>query len=171
MRRAAAVFLTLFLLRFLVAQANHELAPLRVSLFLGGLFVVFAALRLERSEGLAAVIGAGLLHDAGAPVWFGLHTLLFVTAHTFIFHVRHRVHREETAVGVVAALLANLGILLLLALILARTAHPRTDLWSRVLGDLLLSQLVLATIAPWFLGLQARVLEFADRRPIERRAR
>lgn len=171
MRRAAAVFLSLLLLRFLVAQANHELAPVRVSVFLGGLFVVFAALRLERGEGLAAVLGAGLLHDAAAPVTFGLHTLLFAAAHTFVYHVRHRVHREETAVGVVAALLANLGILLALALVLARVAHPRADLWPRVLGDLLLSQIVLAAVAPWFLALQGRFLELADRRPLDRRAR
>jgi rod shape-determining protein MreD len=171
MRRAAAVFLTLVLLRFLVSQVNHELSPLRVSLFLGGLFVVFAALRLERREGIAAVIGAGLLHDASSPVWFGLHTLLFTAAHAFVFHVRHRVHREETAVGVVAALLANLGILLVLALILGRSGPPHADLWPRVLGDLLLSQVVLAVVAPWFLALQSRVLAFAEAGPAERRHR
>jgi len=161
MRRTLVTFLSLVLLWFLVSQANHELSPWRISVFAGGLFVVFAALRLERREGLIAVFAAGLLHDSVAPVWFGLHALLFTAAHAFIYHIRQRVHREETLVGVLAVLLANLGIFLGLSFAVARTLPTGIDPWPRLLMDLLVSQLALAAITPWFLSLQSHALAWA----------
>jgi rod shape-determining protein MreD len=165
MRRSSLLFLTLLVLWALIAQANHELAPLRFSLFAGGLFVVFAALRMERGEGLTAVFAAGLLHDAVSPIPFGTHALLFTAAHAFVYHVRHRVHREETLVGVLAALLSNLGIFLVLSFLVGRDLPGGVDPWPRLIADLLASQLALAIITPWFLVLQRRVLGWAGQPP------
>ncbi|MFO1449952.1 MAG: hypothetical protein U1F61_17470 [Opitutaceae bacterium] len=161
MRRSLLLFLSLALLWVLVSQVNHELGPLRISLFFGGLFVVFAALRMERTEGMAAVFAAGLLHDVGTPLDFGVHAVLFTAAHAFVYHIRHRVHREEVLVGVLAALLSNLGIFLGLSFYVGRTLPHGVDPWPRLFADLLASQLAMAAVTPWFLSLQARMLGWA----------
>ena len=50
MRGAVALFLTLYLLRALVAEANNALSGLHVWLFAGGLFVTYAALAMPFRE-------------------------------------------------------------------------------------------------------------------------
>ena len=89
-----------------ISQLNHYLAPLHVSVFAGGLLVTFPALRLNFREGWWASILIGLLMDASAPVSFGFHALLFAVVHVAIFNARGRVPREETAFGLLVALLA-----------------------------------------------------------------
>lgn len=182
MRRILVTFFTLYLLWALLGQLNHEISGWRVSIFMGGLFVAFAALRLDRTEGLIAVFAAGLLFDANAPflgllnfqgtgpfipeysqppLWFGGHALLFCVAHTFVFHFRSRVPREEPLVGVLAALLANLGIFLALSFVVTGRSPQGVDAWPRLMADLMISQTLLAAIAPWFLSLQEKSLELA----------
>ena len=58
MRRTLVTFLTLLLLWAVVAQVNHVLDG-HVYLFLGGLFVAYAALQLPLRDGLTAVLLAG----------------------------------------------------------------------------------------------------------------
>ncbi|HRE80519.1 MAG TPA: rod shape-determining protein MreD [Opitutaceae bacterium] len=159
MRRPLVLFATLFLLWVLVAQANHELSGFRVTLFLGGLFTVFAAIWLPRTEGLLTVFASGLLFDVGTPVWFGCHALLFSLAHTVIHHFRKRMPRDEAWVSVVVALLANLGIFLGVSFSAFHDLPAPTNVWPRLLTDLLLSQIVLALIAPWFFALQLKAFE------------
>lgn len=159
MRRSLLLFLTGYLLHTLVAHANHELSPAGISIFLGGLFVVYAAFHLERREGLLAVFGAGLLHDAAAPVWFGTHALLFSVAHVTIYHFRNRLPREEMLIAMMIALLANLGIFMGLSLtVIAHSPTPSRS-WPRLLMELLTSQAVLVVVTPWFLSLQAQSLK------------
>jgi hypothetical protein len=149
------------LLALLVSQFNHALAPWHVSLFVGGLLVVFLALRVDFDTGFAAVFLTGLLCDATAPVRFGTHAFLFATAYTLIFSVRGRLPRDESLVSLVFVLLANLGIFLAISLLLmARTPLPFA-VWPRLLFDLLCSQLFLALITPWFFALQTRAFSFA----------
>lgn len=159
MRRPLTVFATLFLLWILIGQVNHLLSAWRVSLFLGGLYIVFAALKLRRSEGLGTVFAAGLLVDAQAPVPFGLHALLFATAYTVVFRFRTRIPRDDSLLSIVVALLANLGIFLGLSFFALRNLPTGTNAWPRLLTDLALSQVVLAFVAPWYLALQTRALE------------
>ncbi len=150
----------LALLTLLVSQLNHALAPWHVSLFVGGLIVVFTALRLEFDTGFAAVFLAGLFCDAVSPVRFGTQAFLFATAHTLIFSVRGRHPRGETLVSLVFALLANLGIFIVLSLLLMAHTHLPFGVWPRLLLNLLCSQVFLALVAPWFFALQARTLAF-----------
>ena len=100
MRGAAAVFLTLYLLRALVAEANSALSAAHVWLFAGGLYVAYSALVLPLRQGLSATLLAGLLCDAVAPVAFGTHAALFAAAHVGLFALRERVQRDEIAVRV-----------------------------------------------------------------------
>jgi hypothetical protein len=158
--RLLLTLLPLVLLTLLVSQLNHALAPWHVSLFVGGLLVVFTALQLDFDTGFAAVFLAGLFCDAASPVHFGTHAFIFATAHTLVFSVRNRLPRGETFVNLVFALLANLGIFIALSLLLtARTPLP-FGVWPRLLLNLLCSQAFLALVAPWFFALQARTLAF-----------
>ena len=158
MRRAFVMFITLVLLWTIVAQINQLLAGAHVYLFVGGLYVAYAALALPSGPGLAAVLLGGLLCDANAPVPFGLHALLFGAAHSVLFKLRDRLPHEDTAGRVAIALLANLGLLLLLSLFeIGRLPNPAAT-WARLGADLVAYQVFLAVAAPWFFSLQERAL-------------
>ena len=109
-RRWLIPFATTLLLWSLVGQLNHYLAPYGAYLFVSGLLVTFAALRLSLRNGLAATLLTALAVDALEPVPFGTHFVLFGLMHVVLFHLRTRFPREELIFGVVVALLANLGL-------------------------------------------------------------
>lgn len=162
MRRLIALFLASLLLWSLIAIANHYLALWHVFLFVGGLFVTFAALQLPLREGLYASLLAGLLCDAGLGTRFGLLAVLFGLAHAFAFNFRGRLDRDGTATQVVVALLANFGLFLGLSLTQIGALPLPGTAWLRLLWDLLWSQLALVLIAPWFFAIQRRALALAD---------
>lgn len=163
-RRWLIIFLTLLLLWVLVAQVNHYLAVWRVYLFLGGLYVTYAALQLPFRAGLAVSLLAGLLCDANSPVTPGTHTLLFAAAHTVLFHVRDRVPRDQTLTRVIIALLTNLALFLVFSFFLIGLSPAPAVIWPRLIFDLVCSQLFLALVAPWFFALQSRSIELAGLR-------
>jgi hypothetical protein len=158
MRRALVVFVTLVLLWAIVAQLNQALAGAHVYLFVGGLYVTYAALALPSGPGLAAVLLGGLLCDANAPVPFGLHALLFGAAHSVLFHLRDRLPHEDMAGRVAITLMANLGLLLLLSLFEIGQMPDPAATWTRLGADLIVSQVFIALVAPWFFSLQERAL-------------
>ena len=161
MLRLLLAFLPLALLILLVAQINHMLAPWHVYLYIDGLLVVFAALRLDFRPGLGAVFLAGLFADAGEPVRFGTDAMLLAIAYVFIFSARRRLPLEEPLVGLTLGLIANLGIFLALSLLLFAHSPVLVGILPRLLVDLLCSQILLALIASWFFALQARVFALA----------
>jgi cell shape-determining protein MreD len=150
-RRTLVIVLCGFILLQLVGMSNHALAPARLYLWLGGLFVAFAGLRLPPL--------IGLLLDAVTPVPFGLHAFLFGIAQLVLVRIRHRFAATETLVAVTVALLTNLALFLALAFLYLGDAPEPTAAGLRMLMDLLISQCVLALIAPWFFALQTRALE------------
>jgi hypothetical protein len=158
-RRSLIIFATTFLLWSLIVQLNHYLAPRGAYLFVGGLLVAFAALRLGLRIGLMATMLTGLAIDALEPVPFGTHLVLFAVMHVVIFHLRTRFPREETIFGVVVALLANLALFLGLSFVVLGSQPASSAAWVRLFADLLWSQLLLAVVAPWFFALQERALE------------
>ncbi len=159
MRRALVLSLTLLLLWTLVAQLNHALTGLRIYLFVGGLYVTYAALMLPLRAGLTVSLLGGLLCDANTPVWFGTHLLLFAAAHTVLFHLRNRLPRDDALARVIVALLANLAIFLLFSFTQIGGSPAPAVAWARLVADLVCSQVFLALVAPWFFALQARALE------------
>jgi len=165
MRAAAAVFLTLYLLRALVAEANTMLSGAHVWLFAGGLYVAYAALALPLRQSLPATLLAGLLCDAASPVAFGTHAALFGAAHLGLFAARERLPRDSTAVRAGAALLLNLAFFLALSAARLRLAPAAASAWPRVFSDLVWSEAAVALAAPWFFALQARTLELARVQP------
>lgn len=162
MRRTLVTFATLVLLWTIVAQLNHSLAPWRIYLWVGGLYVVHAALALPLRSGLGATLLGGLLLDSTTPVAFGTHTLLFAAVHVFVFHLRDRLPREETVAQVVITLFANLALFLVLSFFLIQRGPAPAGVWPRIFFDLVCSQIFIALVTPWFLALQARVLALTE---------
>jgi len=158
-RRWLITFATTLLLWSAVVQLNHYLAPHGAYLYVGGLLVAFAPLRLGLRHGLVATMLVGLAVDALEPVPFGTHLVLFAVMHVVIFHLRTRFPREETIFAVVVALLANLALFLGLSFALLGN-HPASGAaWMRLFVDLLWSQLFIMVVAPWFFAFQERALE------------
>jgi rod shape-determining protein MreD len=161
MRGAAVLFLTLYLLRALVSEANSALSGFHLWLFAGGLFVAYPALMAPFRQGLAASVLGGLLCDAMEPVPFGTHAALFATAHAVVYNVRERLQRDDTLVRVMVALIANLALFLVLSFARMRHVPAGGTVWPRLLCDLVYSEAVVALGAPWFFALQGRALEMA----------
>jgi rod shape-determining protein MreD len=159
MKGCAVLFLTLYLLRALVAELNTLLSGLHLWLFAGGLFVAYSALVMPLRSGFAASVLGGFLCDAMSPTAPGTHAALFGAAHVIVFNARERLQRDETLVRVAVALLANA--VLYAALTLARGAAA----WPRLLADLAWSEAVMAAAAPWFFALQAQSLGWAGALP------
>jgi rod shape-determining protein MreD len=170
--RALILTVASLLLALLLGQLNHYLSAWQVHVWCGGLFVAFAALRLGYRTGATVCFAAGLLLDAGEPVAFGTQGFLFLGAHAVIFNIRSRAPRDETIVGVVVALLANLGLFLAMSFLRIDPVVETARTWLRVFADLLVSQIVLAVIGPWFFAVQTRLLAFSGTpaRSLSRRA-
>jgi hypothetical protein len=158
-RSASALFLTLLVLWLLLAQVNHSLAPWHVYLFAGGLFVTLAALELPLRPGFAAILAAGMVCDANAPVPFGTHTLMFAVTYAVLFRLRDRLPHEELVGRVAIVLIANFA--LFFGLTLLRLRPVPAGAWPRLVSDLLLSQVFVGLIAPWYFSLQQRALALA----------
>ncbi len=167
MRGAVVLFLSVYLLRALVAEVNSALSGAHVWIFAGGLFLAYASLMATFRQGLAVAVLAGLLCDALAPVGFGTHAALFAVAHSLVYHFRERLQREETGVRVAVALLVNIGLFAALSFARIRVLPAVAAAWPRLLSDLLISEGAIVLVAPWFFALQASTLELA-RAPTER---
>lgn len=153
------------LLGWLAGLANHHLGPHGITLYLGGLTVVYAGLRLDLRHGLAAVFLTGLAYDALTPVPFGLSAVLLGLAYGGLMQGRQRFPRDEPVFATVVALLANLFVFIAFSFVMVGDS-PRPGLaWIRLFGDLVASQLVLLVITPWFLALNGRALELARLHP------
>ncbi len=159
------VFLANLLLWWMVGIANHYLAGAAVHCYVGGAFVVYSALRLDYRHGLIAVILTGLLVDAATPVPYGTSLFLLGLVHATLIYGRRRFPREGAIFGIVLALFANLFLFIALSFLLAG-GNPRPGAaWIRLFVDLLVSQLALALVMPWFLALQERAMELAAVHP------
>ena len=165
--RWAVVLLANVLLLWLGGIANSHLASawfpfadyFSAHLYLGGLFTTFAALRLDPRNGWIATLLTGLAADAQAPVPFGTSVVLLGLVYAALLYGRQRFPRDEPLFGTIVALFCNLFLFLALSFLLVGAGPSPARTWLRLFADLILSQLVLAVITPWFLALQARSFE------------
>jgi rod shape-determining protein MreD len=161
MRRTLVLVGSLLLLWAMVAQVNDLLSGVRMYVFAGALFVAFTALTQPRRPGLIAVMIAGLICDANAPVTFGTHMLLFAIAHFTLFHIRDRVPRDDNVSAIVVVLLTNLALFLVFSFTQIHDSPVPAATWPRLIADLVCSQIFLVLITPWFFALQAGALALA----------
>lgn len=149
----------------LTRQANHLLAPTGVSLWLGGLLIAYPALRLNQRTGFASCLLLGFAVDAWTPLAFGTHALLFGFTQIVIGRLRNRFAAPELATGVIVALITNLILYVVLTFFVLGLSPGATLSGLRLLSDLVISQLTLAAITPWYFALQERSLALILRTP------
>lgn len=158
-RTPLLVFAANVLLWVIQTQLNHYIAPWNTTAFIGGLCVVFSSLRLSGRDGARALLLTGLWFDAATPVPFGLHAFLFLLAHTVLFMFRSRIPREETLIGLLVAVLVNLGTMIAIsAAVLHRNPAP-LEMWPRLIADSLVSFSLIILIGPWTFSFQERLLQ------------
>lgn len=158
MRRFLTLFVCNAVLWAIVTQFNHMLTGVRIHLFVGALFVTYAALTQPLGVGLWVSLLSGLVFDANTPVGFGTHMVLFGATHVVVFRVRERVARNETISRIVVAVLANLGLFLAFGLTRIGDLPVPSILWPRFFIELACSQVFLAFVAIWFFAFQTHAL-------------
>ena len=142
----------------ITAQINHYLAPWHLNLFTGGLVLAFPALRLPWRDTWRIALPLGLWHDAASAATFGAYTMLFLLAAALIHRFRTRMPRTDTIAGIITAILANTGIIVLLSIALAiRVPIPDGIVWTLAL-NIILSAIFIALVAPWYFALQTQAL-------------
>jgi len=167
------VLLANLLLGWLTGLANNTLGGfsflwidyMSVHLYLGGLLVTYAALRLDPRSGLIATGFTALLADALAPVPFGTSLILYLLVHATVLYGRHRFPREGAVFAIVVALLANLFLFIALSFLLVGAGPRPATAWLRIFADLFFSQVAILVIAPWFIALQDQAMELAEIHP------
>lgn len=164
-RRLIVTLGTGVILLLIVRQANHLLAPAGMSLWLGGLLVALPAMRLNFRTGLVSSAVLGLMMDAWSPMLFGIHAGLLTLAHVIVFRIRNRIETTEPTVGVLVALITNLALFTALSMLMLSQTSGSAVSALRLLSDLVISQVTLALITPWFFALQVRGLELIFRLP------
>lgn len=171
--RWLVVFGSNLLLLGLCGMANHYLAHFSflwlehcsVSLYLGGLLVTYAALRLDSRHGWASTLLTGLAADSYSALPFGTSLVLFGLIYAVMLHGRQRFPREELAFAIVVALLANLFLFIAISfLMIGRHPHP-AGAWIRIFFDLLASQIAVVVLTGWFMSLQNGVFLFLRQHP------
>ncbi|AHF91543.1 hypothetical protein OPIT5_16230 [Opitutaceae bacterium TAV5] len=162
LRRFAILLFAALLLLWLAGQLNQVLVRFGMSVWVGGLLVVFPVLRAGPREGLGLTFLIGLFCDAMTPVPFGLHAFLFAAAHVCVGCLRPRLPVRETLVGVVMALFLNLAFMLVLGILFTASWPDPAIGWMRWMADLVLSQVVIVLVAPWYFALQLRTIELLD---------
>lgn len=158
-RRIFALLVCGWILMTIVRQTNHLLAPSGLSIWLGGLIITVAALHLNPKTGFAGCFLLGLMMDAWSPLGFGTHALLFGAAQIIIGRIRNRFAAQELTIGITVALITNLILFVFITFIAIGRSSGATISGVRLLSDLVLSQILLALITPWFFALQNRAFD------------
>jgi cell shape-determining protein MreD len=167
------VTLANLLLCWLVGLANNSLGDfsflwldhVSIHLYLGGLLVTYAALRLDPKSGLVSTLLTGLMVDALTPVPYGTSLILFSLIHVTVLYGRHRFPREGPVISMVVALFANLFLFIALSFLLVGAGPRPGETWLRIFSDLFFSQLAILVLTPWFIALQDRAMELAEIHP------
>jgi hypothetical protein len=148
---------------FIVAQANHYLAALDagflrgpVHLFLLGLPVTFAALRLRLSQGLAVALLTALAYEAALPVTPGLFVITCGACLCITVAVRGNFNRFEPTSALVATLVVNFALIAAVSLYVRPSGGTVAGL--RIAVDLVASQLVAGALTGWFFAWQLALL-------------
>src|SRR5690606_37269265 len=139
-RRTLVIAACGYILWQMTGQANHYLAPARLYIWLGGLLVAFAGLRLPAQEGFNACFLIGLLVYAGSPVPFAGHDFVLGSVPLVLVRPAHRFAPDGASGAVAVALLTNRASRLALAFFRLRNATHASLTGLRLSMDLDISQ-------------------------------
>lgn len=155
--RALFMFAANALLLHLMLMVDSALAAWSLYLFLLGPMVVLPPLYLRPRTYLWCLLLSGLWVDAALPAAFGLFTVSFLVAGTWIAALKVRFRAEHNYHPALLAHIVNAALVLVLTVIEAGRTGGLAAGWLPIGTTLLLSHLVLLVVAPWFFELQRTV--------------
>ncbi len=143
--------LLLFWLQGMVGDATGALG---LTLSVNALYVIMPAVCLSQGWGLVLMFLAGLSVDAGLPIGFGFHAVMFAVALT-VLHAYQR-SLQKAGLGQLIALTIGLNIIFQLveAVLLAGPLSSYGEYWLRIGSDLVASTLATGLVGWWFLSLE-----------------
>ena len=146
------------LLAMIAREFNHYLAPVSVSVLIVGLALPVPALRLTTGPALLALTLTGLAIDATTPAAFGSTSAMLVIGLLILRAFRQRLVRDSFVTHLAAGLGMNLVLFIAQPFFAGGIQAYDTPTISRVLVDMIASQVVVAALAWWFFALQERAL-------------
>jgi hypothetical protein len=149
------------LLYGLMQGLNNALAPLGLSIYLGGLFIAAPTLILPPLTALIVIILTAFLIDAPLLTPFGSSALLFTLGFYLATIAQRRIHYPLNSLTTGIAFTLNLCLFIGITLVAPETSIVNTQQLQSLFINLVLSQALLLLIAPWFLSLQQSVLYWA----------
>jgi len=154
----AACNLLLFWLQGMVGDATGALG---LTLSINALYVIMPAVCLSQGWGLVLMFLAGLTIDAGLPIGFGFHAVLFAVALTILHAYQRSLQKAGLGQLILLAVIVNIAFMLIEALLLAGPLFDYGQYWLRIGSDMVLSTVVTALVAWWFLSLQLWLLDIS----------
>ena len=147
------------LLLFLTQLVNNSLAPFSLHLCFYGLFVYYSAIRLSFTSGLIAVVITGLILDSVEGFTMGTNILILSFIYTFWSWFREEFNAHSLWHNMLIVQSSNLLTILTLSIYIGLKNHIGGYYWLSVLTNLMLSQLLLMVVSPWFLSIQDSLIK------------
>ncbi|MGF1483955.1 MAG: hypothetical protein ACFBZ8_06290 [Opitutales bacterium] len=153
------------LLIFLSSQLAHWLAPWGLAVYLGGLLLIYPVMHLPIGISMLIAAASGLLLDAASVQPFGLSYGIFTLIVAMSALVGRRLRAEAPLHLWILGLVLNALCLLLTALALSwlKEGLGGGAYWLQVFSNLVVSTLVAAGLALWFVSLQRALVSMVPR--------
>ncbi|MEM0966038.1 MAG: hypothetical protein AAGJ81_07825 [Verrucomicrobiota bacterium] len=152
-RQALVAFLANGLVLFIILELNSFIASYSLYITVGGIFVVYPALRMPLNTGFPVVLLTGALWDAITPAPFGLYLFVLGFLYAGLYLQRNRFRSRRTFHLAVVSLGTNF-ILLLVVSVWFLPSAAFFSYASRCAIELLLSEAVVVLLAYWIFDLQ-----------------
>jgi len=144
---------------FLIALWNDFLAILPIYFYLGGIFVILPAIRLDFARGFICTVLSGCFLDATLPIPFGFHACFLAIAYVALRTTDEKVLFSRRRIPVITALIINLALFLSLHIwFTIQLPEGGEILHARAFIDLICSELLLFAVFPWLMDLHLAFL-------------
>ena len=154
-KRSLILFISNAILLQLMLMINTSNVWIGINLFFLGPIFIIAPLYLRTDQFFVSTLLTGFWVDAALPTPFGSMTLLLLCIGSALLMTRRRFRAEKNFHPSLLALLANLiAGFYLFFLSLSHDLNTFFSLFSTSFLELVLSQLALLFIAPWFFNFQ-----------------
>ncbi|MEM9157444.1 MAG: hypothetical protein AAGB46_00235 [Verrucomicrobiota bacterium] len=152
---------------FILSQINHYLSIHNVHLSILGLLIAFSAFLLNFRQGFLSLLPTALYLESLSPLNYGSMLATIVIIFCILIWIRHRIHRESTAIAAGMALIANLAVHAFLTyFVLTQVGFEALNL-SLLFLNFLFSSLVIAIFTKLYFACMLETLEFFGIRILE----
>ncbi len=139
---------------FLISIWNDFFTIGPIYFYLGGIFAILPAIRLDFARGFSCAVVSGCFLDAALPTPFGFHACGLAIAQVALRSTNEQTTIRRRPTLILTALTINLFLFLALHLwFSAQIPEGSRVLHTRAIGDLLFSELLLAATLPWLIDL------------------